>query len=181
MVIIGSLNDHPVTISVKTNCLTVSFEGLGEAQVFSYDFEGRLWTALVKSVSYRRGLDGKMVAKWTTGPEGRERRWLSPTEADQILSGAREKVTALYEAIQSGKAGLERPLPEQACQSFTNAIGFESQRSQEDVAQYHRVYKPVAARPVYGGCPAAYRRLRLQHLHVLQFLPGPAFPDQIPR
>ena len=63
MVILGTNDSKPIAISIKPNCLTVSIDGPADADVFSFDYEGRLWTAYLESISYRRGLDGKIVAK----------------------------------------------------------------------------------------------------------------------
>ncbi|RPJ20248.1 MAG: hypothetical protein EHM35_19715, partial [Planctomycetaceae bacterium] len=83
-VLLGSWRDRPITISIKPNCITVSIPtGSTEPDVFSYDYEGRPWTALLNGIAYRRGLDGKMVAKWQTLDRGRDRLWLLPAEARQ--------------------------------------------------------------------------------------------------
>jgi len=86
MVINGNWNGRPVTVSVKSNCLTVSIEAHGDTQVYSYDYAGRLWTAMVDRLSYRRGLDGKMVAKWQVECGERHRLWLLPEEASSPKS-----------------------------------------------------------------------------------------------
>ena len=105
MVILCNWNGYPVTLSIKPNCLTVSVESNGNAQVFSYDHAGRLWTALMDDISYRRGLDGKIVAKWQTADGGRDRRWLDRPEALAIETRARRMIADLYAAIRAGATG----------------------------------------------------------------------------
>ena len=63
MVILGKWRQQSVTFSFKPNALTISLDGQEGPRVFSYDLRGRLWTAMLHQVSYRRGLDGKVVAK----------------------------------------------------------------------------------------------------------------------
>lgn len=63
MVILGEWQQKSISLSIKPNSLTISIEGSGEPNVLSYDLSGRLWTALLRQVSYRRGLNGKVVAK----------------------------------------------------------------------------------------------------------------------
>jgi hypothetical protein len=147
MVIIGEWNDHPVTLSVKPNCLTLSLEKGGSAEVFSFDFAGRMWTALLEEVSYRRGLDGKIVAKWQTKAGGRERRWLTGERARQVEARAREVAAGLYAAIINGQASLQSPLPEQGRLGFERAAAFDAERTQADIQRYYQVYKPVGILP----------------------------------
>lgn len=148
-VLLGTWQDRPITISVKPNCLTVSIEKrAGEPDVFSYDYAGRLWTAQVEDRTYRRGLDGKMVAKWMLPDRTRERRWLAPDEArTAIESHARAQMAALFGAIQAGEVALSGELMDQGRRGFERAIAFDEAASQADVARYHAVYQPVGILP----------------------------------
>jgi len=78
--------------------LTISLDGQEGPRVFSYDLCGRLWTAMLRQVSYRRGLNGKVVAKWIAPDGSRGRRWLEPEEANRLLSEAGEIATHLLQA-----------------------------------------------------------------------------------
>jgi hypothetical protein len=147
MVILGNWDGRSITLSIKENCLTVSLSGQGEADVFSYDYEGRLWTALENGVSYRRGLDGKVVAKWQLPGGGRSRRWLDPVEGLALEERARQRVKALYGAIQAVEASLDQPLPDLGCNGFERLIAFDNIRSLEDTRRYRQVYKPVGILP----------------------------------
>ncbi|MBI5668566.1 MAG: radical SAM protein [Chloroflexi bacterium] len=147
MITLGRWDARPVTISVKLNCITISLDNPKEADVFSYDYAGRLWTAFLGGIAYRRGLDGKMVAKRREAGEARERRWLDRDEALSIEERARQQVAGLYAAIQSGVAQLNTPLPPRGCTGFERAIAFDMARSQADVAAYHQVYQPVGILP----------------------------------
>ena len=147
MVIIGAWQGHSVHISLKSNCLTLSFEAEGQAEVYSYDFCGRLWTALVSGISYRRGLDGKVVAKWGSGWEARERRWLEPQETWSLQEHARSRAANLLAAIQAGAAQLDQPLSSQGRLAFEHILSFGSEAYQADVDRYHQVYRPVGILP----------------------------------
>jgi hypothetical protein len=138
-----------VTVSVKHNCLTVSIENPGsDPDVFSYDYAGRLWTAQLGATTYRRGLDGKMVAKWMLPDRTRKRRWLTPDEAcAQVEARARQQMAHLYEAIRRGDVLLGSSLPDQGRIGFEQAIAFDAARSQADAARYHAVYQPVGILP----------------------------------
>ncbi len=109
--------------------------------MYSFDGEGRLWTALVDGVSYRRGLDGKVVAKWQTGRESRDRRWLAPGEARQLEARARASAAGL------DRAAFDAPLPPPAIDGLARALAYDEARAQADVARYRQVYKPVGILP----------------------------------
>ena len=59
-----------------------------EAPSYSFDLAGRLIGVFVGGVNYRRGLDNRVLSKWA-GPGGiRQRRWLTPAEAQAFLAEA---------------------------------------------------------------------------------------------
>lgn len=147
MVINGLWSGRALTLSTKPNCLTISLAQPAGAQVWSYDLAGRLWTAMVDGVSYRRGLNGKLVAKWQTAGQGRERRWLSEGEARGIEAQAHSLVCRLQVALQGGEVFLEADLPAEARQALDQAVAFDAARARADIAQYHQVYKPVGILP----------------------------------
>jgi hypothetical protein len=147
MVILGTWKGRSVTLSAKPNCLTLSFQGPQSAQVMSYDYTGRLWTAMDENISYRRGLNGKVVAKWQTPGGGRDRRWLPLEQARQLEEHLRQRVEDFARALASGEASLDSPLPEQAEQGLIRAIAFDAAHSAADSARYHQVYKPVGILP----------------------------------
>ncbi len=147
MVITGSWQGRPLTISVKRNCLTVSVDDPSNADVFSYDLAGRLWTAYLDGIAYRRGLDGRILARWRPAGEERCRVWLSPPEALKIESRSHQTVTAAYQAIQSGEALLNHPLPEEGHLAFQRVIAFNEQHSLADARRYHEVYQPIGILP----------------------------------
>ena len=147
MILLGKWQGKPVNISVKPNCLTVSVEGVTGTDVFSYDGEGRLWTAFLDGVSYRRGLDGKMVAKWRLPGNARDRRWLPRDQALAIEGRARSTVCRLLGGLTTGEARLNAALTPDARAFFDAVFRFGEARSQADAAHYHQVYKPVGILP----------------------------------
>lgn len=147
MMILGVWESRPVAISVKPNCLTVSIDGPKAARVFSYDYAGRLWTAFLDGVSYRRGLDGKILAKWRLPGDARARRSLVGDEALHIEESARREVEALYTALQGGRASLKGSLPDAGHLGFRQALAFDANASKADAVRYRQVYKPVGILP----------------------------------
>lgn len=147
MVHLGRWRGRPVTISLKPGNLTVSVAADGGAQVVSYDLEGRLWAAVLDGVTYRRGLDGKIIAKWRPLGGERQRHWLWPPESFRVEEQARALVVGLYEALRRGEATLEHPLPPEGHEAFQRVAAFDAARSAADAARYHQVYKPIGILP----------------------------------
>ncbi|HOA23289.1 MAG: radical SAM protein [Aggregatilineales bacterium] len=147
MVILGTWAGKPVVVNARSNSLTVSVGDPTDADVVSYDFEGRLWTAYFDGTSYRRGLDGKIVAKWRIPGRERDRRWLPRDEALAIEERARCLVENLYHAIERSEATLNMSLPPEGEVAFRRAIAFDRERSLQDAVRYHEVYKPVGILP----------------------------------
>ncbi len=147
MVILGEWQQQRLTISDKPNCLTVSMEGSGTTRVYSFDYAGRLWTAFVDEVSYRRGLDGKIVAKWQTGPSERERRWLPREAAAQVEEQARELAADLAKASHSPAQITGTPPSDRILSGLGRAALNSPERYCEDILRYQQVYKPVGILP----------------------------------
>jgi Radical SAM superfamily len=147
MVINGTWKNQPITISIKPSCLTISREEAGGTLVVSFDGAGRLWTALIDQVSYRRGLDGKLVAKWQTLGEGRERRWLAEAEARQQEEQARRLAAELLASLPAGQIRLEASLPPDGLAWLELAASLNPALIQADIARYHQIYKPVGILP----------------------------------
>jgi hypothetical protein len=147
VVINGRWRDLALTISVKSNCLTISLASKTETEVFSFDLSGRLWTAMLKDISYRRGLDGKIVAKWAESQVQRSRKWLSKDDASRIQEYCRQKTALIYDDLISGQTQIDTILPEVSHLAFQKAISFDPERAQADESNYRNVYKPVGILP----------------------------------
>lgn len=147
MVITGSWQGRPITISIKRNCLTVSIDDPSRADVFSYDLAGRLWTAFLDGIAYRRGLDGRMLARWRDPGQERSRVWLTPDEALNIESRAHHNIETLYQALQSGDAKLNLALPDEGHIAFQRVIAFDERCSLADAQRYYEVYQPIGILP----------------------------------
>ncbi|NMB88900.1 MAG: radical SAM protein [Chloroflexi bacterium] len=147
MVILGKWADRSITISAKPNCLTLSLGGAPQAEVLSSDNTGRIWTAMLEGVSYRRGLNGRVVAKWIDAYGERQRRWLSPEECTRFENRIYRRTNQVLDALQRGEIHLETPLPAGGQAQLAQAASFDAGRSQQDVATYHQVYRPIGILP----------------------------------
>lgn len=157
MVILGKWDSDPVTLNVKPNVVTLSVERGSSTEVVAFDATGRLWTAIRDHVSYRRGLDGKIVAKWTGDDGVKCRRWLAYEEARALEQSARALMVAFWRAVQSGQTTLEYRFTPEEIASFSNIASFTPERYSQDIRHYHQVYSPVGILP-----PDQYMALVLQ-------------------
>jgi len=147
MVIQGRWKNQTITISDKPNCITVGVERPDGASIYSFDYTGRLWTALVNQISYRRGLNGKIVAKWQLSDGDRERRWLTESEAGQLVESARRLVVELIQAVEGGEAQLNAAMSGRVWIGLRRAAAYDPDKLLADVAAYHQVYRPVGILP----------------------------------
>ncbi|NUM44064.1 MAG: hypothetical protein HUU38_05100, partial [Anaerolineales bacterium] len=75
--------------------LTIS---LGPDCVYTLDRSGRLIGAFRQGQNLRRGLDGRVLARWRLGRGPRQRAWLSEAEIADLFAGLRRDLAALLAA-----------------------------------------------------------------------------------
>ena len=147
MVIQTIWRGHTLTLSAKPNCLTLSLQAGRDSTVYSWDNSGRLWTAMAAGVSYRRGLDGKLVAKWQKPGEERERRSVPGTEAAILLEDARQCAANLRADLADGGLRLPTALSPADEAVLAAAAAFDPARYAADISAYRSVYQPVGILP----------------------------------
>jgi hypothetical protein len=136
-----------LTLSFKPNCLTISLQAGKESTVYSWDNAGRLWTAMLAGISYRRGLNGKTVAKWQTADGGRDRRWLNAAEAERLQESARGCASDLAGDITGGLLQTTPALNPSDLNGLFAAALFDTDRYHTDVQNYQQTYLPVGILP----------------------------------
>ena len=160
---------RPVRIRLNDEALTISID---ELLVFTFDLAGRLYGAFDHGVNYRRGLDGRVLARWRDERNRRQRRWLSDEEAAALLErmrGALEVIGNQYSVSSGGKteyairntqyeASSRSSVPgsrsDPVIQMMKRALDFDDAA---DVQRFHQVYRPVSILP-----PDQYQALVLQ-------------------
>lgn len=147
MVHFGKLVKKSIIISQKPNSITISLELPQETQVFSFDKEGRLWTALINKISYRRGLNGNIVAKWSSGKDILHRKWLSEEEKDWLIITSHKAIKDTLRSFVIGELMFTPPLDEQTIQEIDLVSRLDQKFYQEDIEKYNNVYKPVGILP----------------------------------
>lgn len=138
---------HPLTVNIRPNCLTISIEKPLGTDVFSFDTKGRLWTALRDGVAYRRGLDGKIIARWQTSKYAYQRRWLPPDECDLLLQAANHALTSLKQDLLNNQVFVPAHNLQDILKSLTQIEKFTPEEARRDIQKYYEVYKPVGILP----------------------------------
>jgi radical SAM superfamily enzyme YgiQ (UPF0313 family) len=147
MVILGKWGNIPLTISIKASGLTISLERNSEPEVYNFDNEGRLWNALMKGVTYRCGLDGKIIARWSVDTERHDRRWLIGEDAEEVSETGRKMAQELYYAIKEGQVEFITPLPSTVDDIFLTINSFDTDQRRAEIQRYQQIYLPVGILP----------------------------------
>ncbi len=121
--------------------------------IYTFDRAGRLYAVFDHGVNYRRGLDGRVLARWRQQRGRRTRRWLSPREVDALLVRAREDTSQVLDAWESLET-VPEPMKGQVGQGLQRAVTFDVI---QDVRRFHQTYLPISILP-----PDQYQALVLQ-------------------
>jgi hypothetical protein len=139
-----------VTLNMQPGALTAAFD---EQTVLTYDRAGRLWSAFFNGYTFRRGLDGGVLGKWTE-PGRRQRRRMWPSEAAIIV----DRSAALMSHLANGTTFDAPPnIAQELYVLVGRAALFTARAARVDVERFHRVYKPIGILP-----PDQYLALVLQ-------------------
>ena len=146
-------------LRLNHEALTMSIDVL---RIYTFDLSGRLYGAFDHGVNYRRGLDGRVLARSRNHPGGRERRWLSSVETAALLEAARGDVAMLWDIFQHRPAVIRAAadidptdaLLQEVEQALNRALTFDYLA---DVQRFRQVYRPISILP-----PDQYQALVLQ-------------------
>lgn len=135
--------------SCEAGALTLSFDGL---ENYSFDGEGRLVGAWREQITYRRGLDNRILAKWieAEGAHRRGRRLLDQDERRVLLESVYARAADAAEALRTGtlsveeKDGLEM---ERALEWLARLPQWTWPRLETEAHRFAAVYKPVPILP----------------------------------
>ncbi len=139
---------RPVHIRLNDVALTISIDVL---LIYTFDLAGRLFGVFDHGMNLRRGLDGRVLARWRDENHQRARRWLADDEADALLKKMREELGVIskqYSVIRGreGAEGVRRVMDQ--------ALTFDYEA---DFRRFHRIYRPISILP-----PDQYQALVLQ-------------------
>jgi len=136
-------------LNLQPGSLTVA---LDEQTVLAYDRAGRLWSAFFHGVTFRRGLDGGILSKWTEGGQRRRQR-LWNSEAALVVNRAARLMNDLGDATFDAVPSVRQEL----ATLVERAGHFTARVARDDAARFLKVYKPIGILP-----PDQYLALVLQ-------------------
>jgi radical SAM superfamily enzyme YgiQ (UPF0313 family) len=91
-----------VFINLKKQAISIS---VNTFTVYTFDLDGRLITAFKNGHTFRRGLDNRIMEKWSVLSQGhreRVRQWLNSKEKRALLEDIHEQIWTLYSLVQQG-------------------------------------------------------------------------------
>ncbi len=137
---VSRFTHHATSVAIRPQVINLL---VGDAAPsYSFDRAGRLIGAFEGGRNYRRGLDNRVLQKWSEAGV-RQRRWLAPDEARAFLEAAYRLTDAAAAANDDRRLDVLR--------------GWDWARLQADAAQFAAVYRPVSILP-----PDQYLALVLQ-------------------
>ena len=139
-----------VTLNVQPGSLTAAFD---EQTVLAYDRAGRLWSTFFSGCTFRRGLDGGVLGKWTERGQ-RERRRMSPSEVSLVVNRSAGLMSSLADDVMFDappRAAQEIKTLLQRAMCFTVPV------ARADADHFLHVYRPLGILP-----PDQYLALVLQ-------------------
>ncbi|MGD2162164.1 MAG: radical SAM protein [Anaerolineales bacterium] len=144
-------------ININKVRMSITLEGSSYPAVYNFDLAGRPWNIYKHGRIHQRGLDGKVVAKWSDKQKGRGRRWLTESEAEQLVKEANELALSLLADIRNEKLSLKVPLGNSLIRPLEAAASFSTERARLEVKHFHELYTPVGILP-----PDQYQAVLLQ-------------------
>jgi hypothetical protein len=134
------------TVTGKPGSVVVA---VGDDRLYTFDAEGRLFSALVGGHTFRRGLDNRVLEKWS-GPrhpgaapwQGRRRRWLSRDEALAFLDGIYGDLRRVRTRVRA-----ERGPGDGGSGWWDRALAWDAAGLEADGRRFREVYEPVGILP----------------------------------
>ncbi len=139
----------PLPTSAWLRCKPASvLAGRGDREFYTFDLSGRLLEAYVGSVAYRRGLDGRVLARRTDrrleGLSRRRRRMLGPRAARRLVERAYQTAVQALAALPAagGRAagGVDAP-------GAKDFWPLSPEELEADAARFRRIWEPIGILP----------------------------------
>ncbi len=140
--------EGPITLNLQRGALSLHLYG---REVLAYDRAGRLWSATLGEITYRRGLDNRVQAIRTT-PDGVRRWWLEREEIRRLEDRLAGQLQALERLLSRGSfRWITPPADEQiwqeALSTLRRASRMDFQALEADARRFAEVYAPIGILP----------------------------------
>ncbi len=123
------------------DALTIAW---GPDHVDTFERDGRLVSSFRGGRHLRRGLDGRILARWRDRKGQRRHQWLSPAARAALMAQIREEATLILESS-----------PDPQITAIVQRV--RQFDAEQDARRFQRIYKPVTILP-----PDQYQALVLQ-------------------
>jgi hypothetical protein len=136
--------EGPVTLNLQPGALSLHLYG---RDVLAYDRAGRLWSATLGELTYRRGLDNRIQAIWMTA-EGLRRRWLSREEVRALEEELARRLRELLRALSTPSLRWITPPPDpedwfRILEALRRAAAMDFEALEADARRFAEVYAPI--------------------------------------
>lgn len=154
MLFSGTLGSETLTGSLRTGSLAVMFDSV---ESLTYDRAGRLWSRWIDGRTFRRGLNGRVLEKWSEGGQ-RRRRWLTEAQVGRLLDESAARMSGLHSCLAAGEVEwISAPEGDGLIEAVGRAARFDVHAAEDDRARFAQVYEPIGILP-----PDQYLALVLQ-------------------
>ncbi|MBD3275059.1 MAG: radical SAM protein [Candidatus Marinimicrobia bacterium] len=149
-------DDAHILLNLKSFSFSIAINKLNS---ITFDLEGRMLGAFLNGRNYRRGLDNRVLKKWSAYENKRRRRFreiISVKERENLF----QLIQYILNKISSNKKTLQFEIPgdtKRTWQLLEECLKFDSTRLKEDAERFKEIYKPVSILP-----PDQYYSLVLQ-------------------
>ncbi|WP_448605282.1 radical SAM protein [Thermoflexus hugenholtzii] len=140
--------EGPVTLNLQPGALSLHLYG---REVLAYDRAGRLWSATLGELTYRRGLDNRIQVIQTTA-EGLRRRWLSREEVRALEENLAHRLRELLRALSAPSLRWITPPPNsedwfRILEALRRAAAMDFEALEADARRFAEVYAPIGILP----------------------------------
>lgn len=145
-----------VLLNLKSFSFSVAINNLNS---ITFDLEGRMFGAFLKGINYRRGLDNRVLKKWSEYKNSnriRCRKIVSEKEKENLF----QLIESILKKISNNKEQLNLKIPgdkNRTWQCFEKCQNYDITKLKEDAKRFKEIYKPVSILP-----PDQYYSLVLQ-------------------
>lgn len=140
--------EGPITLNLQRGALSLHLYG---RDVLAYDRAGRLWSATLGEITYRRGLDNRVQALQAT-PKGTQRRWLAREEIRRLEDELASRLRSLGRILAEGSFRWITPPPDErtwrdALSVLERASSMDFEALEADARRFAEVYAPIGILP----------------------------------
>lgn len=146
----------PVSVSLRDRSCTAS---IGRRRTTAADGSGRLYSFFAAGRMYRRGLDGRVLCRWTSGGR-RHSAWLDAEGASRVVAAAARTGERLLRSFDAWEwVGAPPEAGERAAlrAALSRSAAFTLEAAARDAERFAATYAPIGILP-----PDHYLSLVLQ-------------------